>query len=146
MKVTDKACGNNRVDEFSIPGSEPEDTTLGAFDLGPYSTASQVTLPRISMATETGSVVSEIASSTSRIVVGSTTTSSQISTSSTSMTAPTGTCSGTSAALQSSLTSSAIAQVTTASKATRGRNGPFSVMATSVAWMFSMIVLILNST
>jgi hypothetical protein len=33
--VTDSACGPNRVVASSIPGSQPDDTTLGAFDLGP---------------------------------------------------------------------------------------------------------------
>jgi hypothetical protein len=41
--VTDSACGPNRVVASSIPGSQPDDTTLGAFDLGPYSTVSQPT-------------------------------------------------------------------------------------------------------
>jgi hypothetical protein len=41
--VTESACGPNRVVASSIPGSQPDDTSLGAFDFGPYSTVSQPT-------------------------------------------------------------------------------------------------------
>jgi hypothetical protein len=39
--VTESACGPNRFIASSIPGSQPDDTTLGAFDFGPYSMVSQ---------------------------------------------------------------------------------------------------------
>ena len=45
--VTDSACGPNRIVASSIPGSQPDDTTLGAFDFGPYSTVSQPTAPLV---------------------------------------------------------------------------------------------------
>jgi hypothetical protein len=52
--VTDSACGANRVVASSIPESQPDDTRLGAFDLGPYSTCFQPT-PVPSLVTDTQS-------------------------------------------------------------------------------------------
>lgn len=143
-KFTDSACGKNRVNEFSVPGSEPEDTTLGAFDLGPYSTVSQVTVPRISMALETSSVVSGSATSTSRIAVGSTTAASQVSSSRVSSTSPTETASRTSdSATSQSPSPSTIAQVTTASKAGRRTEGSNFKTAARVTWLSSLVIFLI---
>lgn len=133
-KVTDKACGSDRNNEFTIPGSEPEDTTLGAFDFGPYSTVSQVTVPRVSMA-ETGSVSRVSAASTSRIVVGSTTAASQTSASRTSSASLTHISSSTSAS------STTIAQVTTTSKAGRRTKSCSLTTAACLAGLFLPILV-----
>ena len=108
-KVTDKACGSNRNDLETVPGSEPENTTLGAFDFGPYSTVSQVTVPRELM----GMTSSGDESLTSKTMAGSKVTTSQSSASRTSSASPSQTASGTT----SRSSSIGIAQVITSSKA-----------------------------
>lgn len=137
-KVTDKACGSHRVDEFSIPGSEPEDTTLGAFDLGPYSTVSQVTVPRISLGSAATAAVSGISGST-RVVASTTAASGTFS----SLVA-TVTGSGISPSLiTQSPSSTVIAQVTEASKARRRAFEVPSMFTINVAgaWLLHVLMI-----
>jgi len=139
-KVTDRACGSYKGDDFS--GSEPEDSTAGAFDLGPYSTVSQVTVPRISLGSATTSAVSGISGST-RVVAGSATATRQSSTS-TAVSSGTVTASRISASpVTQTPSSTAIAQVTEVSKAGRMMNGVPGRMATSVAGALLVSVLMI---
>ena len=140
-KVTDRACGSHRVDKSSIPGSEPEDTTAGAFDLGPYSTVSQVTMPRISLGIETAAAVSGLSGST-RVAAGWTTAPSQTS-SSTAASSPTHTSSATSVSPIVEYPSSAgVAQVTEVSEAVTKTNGARGIIITSVAGAAVLYILI----
>lgn len=135
-KVMDKACGGDRDDEFTIPGSEPEDTTLGAFDFGPYSTVSQVTIPRISMA-KTSSVLSVGATSSSQLVVGSTMATSEASASTTVSYSLTQTSSSTSAS------STSVPQVSTISNAGRRIEPCGLTTATGFAVLISRLLVLI---
>ena len=129
------------MNEFSIPGSEPDDTTLGAFDLGPYSTVSQVTVPRISLGSETTVAMSGISGST-RLLAGVTTTTSQTS-SSTAVSSPTPTGSTTSASsVVQPPSSTVIAQVTEVSKAGRRANRALGIIIMIVAGILTLSLLI----
>ena len=131
--MTDKACGKNRNDESTVPGSEPEDTTQGAFDLGPYSTVSQVTVPRISMTEARSSGTGSM----SVALVGSATATNQQSVSGTSSASPTLTPSRTSAS-----SSTGIAQATNSSKAGRRIEIWNPTAVVGLVWLSLLLLLL----
>ena len=129
------------MDEFSIPGSEPDDTTLGAFDLGPYSTVSQVTVPRISLRSETTAAISGISGST-RVLVGVTTTTSKTSPTGVLSPTPMGSTTSASSIVQTP-SSTAITQVTGVSKAGGRADRTLGMITMSVAGALVLYVLII---
>jgi hypothetical protein len=99
-------------------------------------------VPRISLGSETTAAITGISGST-RVLVGVTTTTSQTS-SSTAVSSPTPTGSTTSASsVVQPPSSTAIAQVTEASKAGRRGNGAPAIITMSVAGALILYVLII---